>query len=568
PEDVVACAHAPEIGDFLESTVSSALPLPVPTGADLTPQTPTPSEKEHSALNFSGVVSSVFAQGVALETPPLSKAGHNLRLPSFDLLGIGAPHPDRKVLTPNQLFSGLGAGPLSKPDDPLHSLSPSLARAQPDFSFGGLGEGHSQSQGQNKRAQNSLSHLVPTFTPPEDNNITTWSAFAKVTTAAMDSPARSDPSNPPTSPDDTTVNPTTTTTTTTTMTTTTRYLTHRDSQVKMKVEPVPAWLQAATATFGKTSVRVLSHALPCPSPDGHVFPVVISLIHDKIPPRSTTWINVFHAVPGKFNLSDLPTSPPSTPGPAVGGDSYFATKVFDSAVPVSDYQSDSTAEKQGAKPVVPPSSVDVSVVERYIPPTNRHEFSELFNPNGPSLLIDRLVELSPSKGHLLFIYITRAGGNTFLKEYIGPVLDPILRTMVVVSGFSSELSSSLGKMTSVEHLMEFDVLETRISDFCKMLSTTSNSLERFEKKKATFQLVHSAKEYVRPKREVWARDWWRKQEKPRIRKAVETYFKSNPLMATEIPTAYLIQEILQGVETKLCPDPENGIEVGVFVIRK
>ena len=93
-----------------------------------------------------------------------------------------------------------------------------------------------------------------------------------------------------------------------------------------------------TAKVPSNPLRVLSHALPSPSPDGHIFSSIISAIHESTPSSPTVWINVFHAVPGRFNLADLPTSPPNTPGQPISGEDYFTQKVFDSAVPVSDYQ--------------------------------------------------------------------------------------------------------------------------------------------------------------------------------------------------------------------------------------
>jgi hypothetical protein len=130
---------------------------------------------------------------------------------------------------------------------------------------------------------------------------------------------------------------------------------------------------------------VLSHALPSPSPTGHIYASIINAILGSTPSLSTTWINVFHAIPGRFNLEDLPTSPPSTPGPPVGGDDYFTQKIFDTAVRVSDYQQDLSSLPRSPRPVVPPKSVDLAVVERYIPPSSVHEFLDMFEPSGPSV---------------------------------------------------------------------------------------------------------------------------------------------------------------------------------------
>jgi hypothetical protein len=329
---------------------------------------------------------------------------------------------------------------------------------------------------------------------------------------------------------------------------------------------------ANLVSTGEESVKVLSHALPSPSRAGHVFPIIIDAIHRQTPNKPTSWVNVFHAVPGRFNLADLPTSPPSTPGPAIGGDDYFTTKVFDSAVPVSDYQGDSRLLPSAPRPVVAPLTVNVSIVERYIPPTNRNEFAELFSTTGRSLLIDRLVELSPNNGALLFIYPTRTGARTFMADYLGPILDPLLRAMAVVHELSADLGTSLGHMAAVEHLPEFRLLHSRLDKFCHSLSHSAPALERFHSRPASFSLVYAAREEVRLQREVWASDWWIKQEKPRVRAAVTKLFRQAhrlPAEAEVMPTN-LIQEILDGVARNRYtgPGPQRGVEVGVFIVRK
>lgn len=139
------------------------------------------------------------------------------------------------------------------------------------------------------------------------------------------------------------------------------------------------------AAMPNNPMRVLSHALPSPSPKGHVYTSIISALHDSTRSSPTTWINVFHAIPGRFNLADLPTSPPSTPGPPIGGEDYFTQKVFDSAVPITDYQEDLSQLPRSPRPVVPPSSVNLAIVERYIPPSTLNEFQDMFNERGPSV---------------------------------------------------------------------------------------------------------------------------------------------------------------------------------------
>ena len=324
---------------------------------------------------------------------------------------------------------------------------------------------------------------------------------------------------------------------------------------------------------------ILSHALPSPSHTGHIFPEVLAAIRATPSSSSSpmTWINVFHAIPGRFNLQDIPRSPPNTPGPAIGGEDYFTEKVFDSAVSIADYQDDLSQLPRSPRPVVPPSSIDVSIVERYIPPSSANEFIDMFEPNGPSILIDRLVELSPNNGSLLFIYPTRKGAETFSREYLGPILEPTLRSMGVVHGLSAGLNTTLGNMAAVSQLRSHESLEHSIKTLCARLTQRTSAAQRFHGRKPNLELSYSSKQYVKLDREAWARDWWTKQEKPRVRAAVTTYAREiqmrpshehsdRPATATE-----LLQGLLDDIVRKPYQhgqEPENGMEVGVFVITR
>lgn len=270
-------------------------------------------------------------------------------------------------------------------------------------------------------------------------------------------------------------------------------------------------------------------------------------------------------------MADLPTSPPSTPGPPIGGDDYFTSKVFDSAVHILDYADNLKSLPQSPRPVVPPSSVDVSIVERYIPPTNKNEFAEMFTTKGPSLLVDRLVELSPDNGTLIFIYPTKRGAQTFANEYLGPILDPILRSMVVVNGFSSDMGQQLGKMAAVDELPDHDMMKRKIMSLCSSLSQSSPGMERFHKIPTNFELLHSSTEEVTLDRKIWSEDWWAKQEKPRIRETISRFFrKANRAQEDQTPVS-LVHEVLDGVAQKSYPEGKenpSGIEVSVFVISR
>jgi hypothetical protein len=259
-------------------------------------------------------------------------------------------------------------------------------------------------------------------------------------------------------------------------------------------------------------------------------------------------------VPGSINLADLPTSPPTTPAPPNEGDDYFTTKVFDSAVAVPDYQGEEQITSPSPRPVVVPSSVDVTIVERYIPPTSEREFSELFFSSGRSILSDRFVELSPNNGTLVFIYPTRRGGQTFMKEYLSPVLEPILRAMMVGDNLPYSLINDLGYMPAVNELFTFEDMRARFEDFCQQLSTSqSTPLDRFHHTSATYSVIHASKQEVTLVREVWAKDWWNRQEKPRIRNLIKEYNKRLRLSGDDSSPLFqgteLVQRLLERVAT-------------------
>jgi len=332
-----------------------------------------------------------------------------------------------------------------------------------------------------------------------------------------------------------------------------------------------------SAPVSGTSLRVLSHALPSPSTTGHIYRNIIDAVHNSTPISPTVWINVFHAITGRFNLADLPTSPPSTPGPPIGGDDYFTQKEFASAVPISDYQEDLSSLPRSPRPVVPPSTIDVSVVERYIPPSSPNEFATMFNITGPSILVDRLVELSPNNGSLAFIYPTKTGAHTFMREYLGPILDPLLRSMCVIHGLSSDLSRNLGNMSAIDRLSEHEELEHQMARLCATLTQRSTSIQRLHGRRAHFSLEYAAKKEVPLSREAWARDWWTKQEKPRVRDVVTRYAReaqkksSNEYVDRPATPAELIQQLLDGVSKKPYQsgqEPVRGIEVSIFVIKR
>lgn len=304
-----------------------------------------------------------------------------------------------------------------------------------------------------------------------------------------------------------------------------------------------------------------------------------------MPSGRMTWINLLHAVPGRFNMSDLPTSPPDTPGQPLGdpsqGEDYFTTKTFESARQTIDYGSGDSPQLlrnlgQSSNALAPPGSVDMAIIERYVPPASTREFDTMFSIVGPSLLVDRLVELSRDNGHLILIYPTRKGAEDFCSRYLRPIIDPLMRGIIFLNEFSHWLSDEVAAMYAAGRMLEFDIIRLRIEDLCRRLSRHEEPLVRRRLGEesgpsSSFAVSYAQRHLVCLERAVWA-EWWTKQEKLRVRAAVERQFarpnRSHPGTSRQA----VLEDILEGVANRPYgpeADPANvGIEVGVFVVRR
>lgn len=186
-----------------------------------------------------------------------------------------------------------------------------------------------------------------------------------------------------------------------------------------------------------------------------------------------------------------------------------------------------------------------------------------------------MVELSPNNGSLIFIYPTRRGGQVFEAQYLGPVLDPLLRSMVVLNELSSEFSTSLGSMASVRSLYTFEDMHQKITSLCEALNgNTPSSADRLHGMQSLFSLAYASMQHVSLDRKVWS-DWWVRQEKLRIRKGVLDYFRMSKNLPggehgkPETHQGSFVQSILDGVARRPARvGPSDKIEVGVFVIKR
>lgn len=168
---------------FFDASVPQ--PFPLPSASPSQPlATPALDNHPHLDLSFAGTF---LPTDVSLPSPTLARTAPNFRLPSFDILGIAAPHPDRIPLHSKYSFSSLGAGPLSKPEDPLHALSPPLdLYRQADQAV-------NPPTASPKASRKQLEHQVSTFTPPSEPGSFNWGSLVRVKTAGAGSPPSSEP---------------------------------------------------------------------------------------------------------------------------------------------------------------------------------------------------------------------------------------------------------------------------------------------------------------------------------------------------------------------------------------
>lgn len=333
------------------------------------------------------------------------------------------------------------------------------------------------------------------------------------------------------------------------------------------------------------AAKIVSQTLPYPLtenksaalPAQNIFNSVIQAVQNRLQQGKSPYIHITHAVPEHFSLSNLPSSPPSTPRTHFRGDDYFNSTVFSSAAVVSAYHDFrgpiQTQALHSPMPVVPPHSVHISVLERYLPPSSAQEYKDIFFPNRPSFLVDRLFELSPDGGSLLFVYPTKRGACTFKSQYLGPILDPLLRQLVVVNELSADVGRYLGKLSSVSQMDDFDTMKLKIAQLCRSLSSPTSQ----------FSLVDAGKGNADFDRSVWT-EWYIHQERARMKEVLSMYWqngrrvpgiKTSPgpsshlLADKEVTSAMLLGEILDGIRKRPYEcEPRDRVELGVFVIRR
>ncbi|KAI9728909.1 MAG: hypothetical protein M1834_007167 [Cirrosporium novae-zelandiae] len=514
------------------------------------------------------------------------QSAHNLRLPSFNLLGIGNPHSQQPGL--HLAATQLGEHAITRGQFALNTYDPSSLtfRQHLQSTYGAsslLTPPDDESPSWTRQPIETPALNKDFFSSkPKSHSMTTPSEPADGATKPNSDSfgASGSKSGSPKSPD--------------------QYLGNDNTSMNPGLDEA---MQITVATLAASStqdnaIRIVAQTLPSPAaetskiPQGlrssnvntcphkrpgtftSIFPTALDAIQSILPTIQANYIAITHAVPSKFSLSNLPTSPPTTPNIAAANE-YFSATVFRNAVPIDSYQDLLRMSEtmhvpmtSSPRPAVPPETVHISLMERYLPPTSHQEHRDLFSPSGASALMDRLAELSPNGGTLLFVYPTRVGARTFTHDYLGPILDPLLRQMIIINELSTSLGSALGKMAAADYMATYDEMKRKIQNLCVHLNRNPS----MPSAKSRFSIVYSNKGYATLAREVWTQ-WWAHQETPRAKEVLSAYWRNGQRLPAnkEKTSAALLREMVEGVQKRPYDaetEPGVGVEVGIFVIRR
>lgn len=361
------------------------------------------------------------------------------------------------------------------------------------------------------------------------------------------------------------------------------------------------------------TISIMAHTQPCPLPqeDGvqeTAYEPLIGQLRSML--GSNTFFDVTIAVPANFESSRVLTSPTGTPNTAATAsdpDDYFTynNNVFPRVVLSPEHPMAMTiAGPPSPRTAVPPSSIQISILERYLPPPTLPEYTDLFGLEGPSVLVDRLFELSPRNGTLIFVYPTARGATQFSARCLHPVIDPLLRTLISVHDLSNDLGPSVTRMltapldanSSRGGLMDFDRLQAKIAALLTRLNrparptataaapattTTASHRAPTTRPTPTFTLAHATAHSVVLDPATWI-PWWLQQQKARIENVVDRYYQRGHRVPNEsvLSSRSLAWKIMNGLKDLAHPRDElavggglpqgavedRGIEVGVFAV--
>ncbi|KAL8736844.1 MAG: hypothetical protein Q9181_002287 [Wetmoreana brouardii] len=348
----------------------------------------------------------------------------------------------------------------------------------------------------------------------------------------------------------------------------------------------------ASGSNAEAKIDILCHPQPCPlsravmdasnAPTPSALPGIVNALQARFEHcNDNRYIEVTHAVPSKFSFAQLPNSPVTTPNrPGANMGDYFSmpkTVVYTKGVTAASHAEslkilEHTPNGRAApQTVVAPSTITISVLERYIPPATGQEYRDLFNVTRPSALVDRMTELKRDNGLLVLVYPTYQGAQTFKKRHLFPILDPQLRTMNLVDGIPIHLATDIGALEATQQMYSYDDLRAAVSGLITSMNVQGNgNLHQFA-------LAVANKETIYLGREAWV-EWYLEQELPRIRNLINDFYgrtlrKLQPSQEANARADYTaagyVGQIVDAIKERVYEEPPHeAIEVGVFVIKR
>lgn len=325
------------------------------------------------------------------------------------------------------------------------------------------------------------------------------------------------------------------------------------------------------------NIHIIAQVLPQPALDTSqskpAFEEVVEAIQARQNSDNVAYITLTHAVPPKFEMKDLPTSPPATPNVTQGRDDYFGQTIFTNAATVSAYHGHKSLLNSQAPPspntIVAPSSVHLCVLERYIPPTSPFEYGDFFDSRSHSILVDRLAELSVRGGRLLLLYPTKTGAETFMSSYLNPIMDPFLREFIFLNNLYFQLGTSLGTMSAVSRMLEFEEMNNRLHSLCRAISRKASFRGG---PSSVFTVIYSGKGESTIDAKTW-KEWYVNQEMARIKENLFEYANMGGRMPPELnhrqlTPSVLARQVVDGIQDSSRVSGGVPIELGLFVIER
>ena len=154
----------------------------------------TPPPNETPELNMDTIVGGALApvhSNAPLCSPTRSRPG--LRLPSFESLGIAAPHPDRYGGL-NGTLTNAAREAMQEPLSVPHGFPTSIEALKVGATGPEVAPNPSIERPGGRALQSPVHHIIDTITPPPEVGCIKWNLTTATVTSAMDSPL-TDPGN-------------------------------------------------------------------------------------------------------------------------------------------------------------------------------------------------------------------------------------------------------------------------------------------------------------------------------------------------------------------------------------